>query len=117
MFYQLIIMFIDLIYLQVSNLTDLNLTHVSATCSVYTNTDYLLVHDDQREDRMVAFIFYLNCFNNWSEDKGGALELFDKDKDGHPQNIVRRIFPSNNQFIFFPVTNDSYHQVIFQIMK
>lgn len=90
----------------------MNLTHVSATCSVYTNTDYLLVHDDQREDRLVAFIFYLNYFDGWSEDKGGALELFDKDKDGHPQNVVKRIFPYNNQFVFFPVTNDSYHQVI-----
>lgn len=91
----------------------MDLTHVSATCSVYTNTDYLLIHDDQREDRMVAFIFYLNCVEDWSEELGGALELFNKDKDGHPVEVVKRIFPSNNQFIFFPVTSDSYHQVHF----
>lgn len=84
---------------------------MSATCSIYTNTDYLLIHDDQREDRMVAFIFYLNCIEDWSEELGGALELFNKDQDGHPVEVVKRILPSNNQFIFFPVTTDSYHQV------
>lgn len=65
---------------------------------------------------MVAFIFYLNCIDKWSEDKGGALELFNKDQHGHPVEVVKRIFPSNNQFIFFPVTNSSYHQVITYIV-
>lgn len=94
-----------------ANITNLNLTHVSATCSVYTNTDYLLVHDDQREDRLVAFIFYLTNSGPWTEDKGGALQLFNKDHNLHPHGVVKNIFPLNNQFIFFPVTNDSYHQV------
>lgn len=90
------------------------MTHVSATCSVYTNTDFLLVHDDQREDRMVAFIFYLTS-DDWTENRGGALQLFNKEKNGHPHEVVRNIFPSNNQFVFFPVTNDSYHQVTFTL--
>lgn len=98
-----------------AKITNLNLTHISATCSVYTNTDYLLVHDDQREDRMVAFVFYLTFPEGWKEDMGGALQLFNKDSNGHPLEVVQSIFPSNNQFIFFPVTNDSYHQVIFKL--
>lgn len=63
----------------------MNLTHISATCCVYTITGYLLVYDDQRDDSLVVI----------SENKGGALELFDKVKDGHPLNMVRTIF-------FFP---------------
>ncbi|XP_018577996.1 prolyl 3-hydroxylase OGFOD1 isoform X2 [Anoplophora glabripennis] len=93
----------------VANLTGLNLTHISATCSLYSNTDYLLVHDDQREDRLVAFVLYLS--KDWSESNGGALQLFNKDECGHPLKNVRSIYPSNNQLVFFPVTNDSYHQV------
>ncbi|KAJ8920215.1 hypothetical protein NQ315_011876 [Exocentrus adspersus] len=93
----------------VADLTGLNLTHISATCSLYSNTDYLLVHDDQREDRLVAFVLYLS--KDWSECYGGALQLVSKDEEGHPDKVVRSVYPSDNQLVFFPVTNDSYHQV------
>ncbi|CAH1102533.1 unnamed protein product [Psylliodes chrysocephalus] len=95
----------------VSNLTGYSLTHVSATCSLYSNTDYLLVHDDQREDRMVAFVLYLTGKDGWCEGKGGALQLLSKDEHGQPKEIIRDIFPANNQLVLFPVTSDSYHQV------
>ncbi|CAH0555517.1 unnamed protein product [Brassicogethes aeneus] len=95
----------------VSDLTGFELTHISATCSLYSNTDYLLVHDDQREDRMVAFVLYLTGENGWSKEKGGALQLLDKDENGQPRNTVKDIFPANNQLVIFPVTSDSYHQV------
>ncbi|EFA10164.1 prolyl 3-hydroxylase OGFOD1 [Tribolium castaneum] len=95
----------------VAEITGLKLTHISATCSFYSNTDYLLVHDDQREDRMVAFILYLTGKNGWLENKGGALQLLNKDNEGQPAEIARNIYPANNQFVFFPVTSDSYHQV------
>nr|XP_023022848.1 prolyl 3-hydroxylase sudestada1 [Leptinotarsa decemlineata] len=95
----------------VMNITGLNLTHVSATCSLYSNTDYLLVHDDQREDRMVAFILYLTGKEGWNESKGGSLQLLNKDDKGQPLDVVRNIIPSNNQLVIFPVTSDSYHQV------
>uniref|UniRef100_A0A6P7FK15 Prolyl 3-hydroxylase sudestada1 n=1 Tax=Diabrotica virgifera virgifera TaxID=50390 RepID=A0A6P7FK15_DIAVI len=94
----------------VANLTGYSLTHISATCSLYSNTDYLLVHDDQREDRMVAFVLYLTGKNGWNESKGGALQLFNKSETGQPQVCVRNIFPANNQLVLFPVTSDSYHQ-------
>ncbi|XP_050499772.1 prolyl 3-hydroxylase OGFOD1 isoform X1 [Diabrotica virgifera virgifera] len=95
----------------VANLTGYSLTHISATCSLYSNTDYLLVHDDQREDRMVAFVLYLTGKNGWNESKGGALQLFNKSETDQPQVCVRNIFPANNQLVLFPVTSDSYHQV------
>lgn len=97
---------------QVSHLTGHILTNISATCSVYTNTDYLLVHDDQREDRIVAFILYITGKNGWNESKGGALQLLNTDMQGHAQNVVRNIYPSNNQLVLFQVTSKSYHQVI-----
>lgn len=92
-------------------MTGYDLTHISATCSLYSNTDYLLVHDDQREDRMVAFILYIIDDFVWHKSDGGSLQLFSKDANGQPLDVVRDILPVNNQLIFFPVTNDSYHQV------
>lgn len=94
-----------------SGLTAFELTHISATCSVYTNTDYLLVHDDQQDDRMIAFVLYLTDPDGWDETKGGALQLLTKEPNGQPSVVSRSIYPENNQFVFFPVTNDSFHQV------
>ncbi|XP_045453565.1 prolyl 3-hydroxylase sudestada1 [Melitaea cinxia] len=43
----------------VSQVTGLELTSVSASCSLYGPGDHLLVHDDRLGDRRVAFILYL----------------------------------------------------------
>ncbi|XP_013171363.1 PREDICTED: prolyl 3-hydroxylase sudestada1-like, partial [Papilio xuthus] len=43
----------------VSEVTGLQLTSVSASCSLYGPGDHLLVHDDLLADRRVAFILYL----------------------------------------------------------
>lgn len=45
--------------MQVAQITDTNLTHVSASCALYGPGDYLLTHDDLLEDRKIAFILYL----------------------------------------------------------
>ncbi|XP_050313295.1 prolyl 3-hydroxylase OGFOD1 [Anthonomus grandis grandis] len=95
----------------ISDITDYKLTHMSATCSLYTNTDYLLIHDDQREDRMVAFILYLVDDFQFAKNDGGALQLFSKDEYGQPKEVVNELLPTNNRLIIFPVTYDSYHQV------
>lgn len=95
----------------VGEVTGLELKNISATCSFYSHTDYLLVHDDQQDDRLVAFVLYLTGKENWKEEWGGAFEMFSSDEDGHPNKAVRSIYPSNNQFVFFPVTNRTYHQV------
>lgn len=89
---------------------------MSATCSFYSDCDYLLVHDDLREDRMFAFVLYLTGSEGWNPDWGGALQLFSTNEAGDPKEYVKDIIPANNQFIFFPVTNKSFHQVIFFVL-
>lgn len=45
---------------------------VDLTSSVYKYTDYLLCHDDELEDRRIAFVLYLTEFDAHD---GGTLEL------------------------------------------
>ncbi|KAK7869148.1 hypothetical protein R5R35_006609 [Gryllus longicercus] len=82
---------------------------LSLTYSCYSNSDYLLCHDDKCEDRRIAFILYLN--KEWKEDEGGALQLFSTDDSGQPVEVVRSIIPEFNKFVFFEVTDKSFHQV------
>lgn len=43
---------------------------------------------------------------------GGALDLFSTNKDNLPDfPVSRKIFPKNNQFVFFKVCKKSFHQV------
>lgn len=104
-------------YFQMQRITGIELNKTSATCSIYTDTDYLHVHDDLQEDRSIAFILYLtdpvpgSSKELWKNEMGGALELFNKDEKGHPVQSVKQILPKNNRFVFFKVTNDSYHKV------
>ncbi|OXU18397.1 hypothetical protein TSAR_008426 [Trichomalopsis sarcophagae] len=80
---------------------------MSTTC--YSDTDYLLCHDDNLSDRRIAFIFYLT--NKWTEEDGGALDLFDTDENGHPRKVVKSLLPEYNSLVFFEVVDNSYHQV------
>lgn len=93
-------------------LTGIELTHISASVSMYNSSDYLLVHDDMMADRQIAFVFYLSPWKQtWTEEMGGALELF-AHKDRQPFfPVVRKIPPINNQFLFFKVCESSFHQV------
>lgn len=43
----------------------------------FISLDYLLCHDDQTENRAIAFILYLTP-ENWEEKDGGQLDLYDK---------------------------------------
>ncbi|XP_053945938.1 prolyl 3-hydroxylase sudestada1 isoform X1 [Anastrepha ludens] len=96
-------------------LTGLKLDYVSASCSMYTCGDYLLVHDDLLKDRQIAFIYYLSPWENaeqWHEDQGGCLELFNSNERCFPlYPVKRKISPKNNQFAFFKVGSRSFHQV------
>lgn len=95
-------------------ITGLSLTRVSASCSMYNYGDYLLVHDDLLSDRQIAFVFYLSpWYSEWTEQMGGALELFETDRrTGQPKYpIVEKFPPRNNQFVFFHVCKESFHQV------
>lgn len=95
--------------------TNLKLDYVSASCSMYTCGDYLLVHDDLLKDRQVAFVYYLSPWENneeWQESQGGCLEIFSSDEKCLPRYPVqRKISPKNNQFAFFKVGSKSFHQV------
>lgn len=97
------------------NLYDTELTHVSASCSMYTTGDYLLPHDDLLSDRIIAFVYYLSPWPNyteWTDEMGGALELFNVDSIGLPTfPVIKSINPNNNQFVFFKVSDISFHQV------
>lgn len=95
-------------------ITGLPLTRISASCSMYNYGDYLLVHDDLLSDRQIAFVFYLSPWcEEWKEEMGGALELFEIDAlTGQPKYpIVQKFSPRNNQFVFFRVCKESFHQV------
>ncbi|XP_017052747.1 prolyl 3-hydroxylase sudestada1 isoform X2 [Drosophila ficusphila] len=95
--------------------TNLKLDYVSASCSMYTCGDYLLVHDDLLKDRQVAFIYYLSPWEGaeeWTEAQGGCLEIFGSDDQCFPQfPVQRKIAPKDNQFAFFKVGSRSFHQV------
>lgn len=82
---------------------------ISISSACYSDTDYLLCHDDNMGDRRIAFILYLS--KNWEASDGGALELFDTDESGWPRNVVKSLLPEYNSLIFFEVTENSYHQV------
>lgn len=94
--------------------TNLPLSKISASCSMYNNGDFLLVHDDLLSDRQIAFVYYVSPYQEkWADHMGGALELFECDPstDQPKYPIVRQIKPVNNQFIFFQVSHKSFHQV------
>ncbi|XP_066997957.2 prolyl 3-hydroxylase OGFOD1 isoform X2 [Anabrus simplex] len=94
----------------VEEVTGFELTDkVHATFSSYSQSDYLLCHDDRCEDRKIAFILY--CNKIWEESDGGALELYDTDERGQPKNVVKTILPAYNKFVFFEVSDKSFHRV------
>lgn len=96
-------------------LTGFRLTSVSASCSMYTAGDHLLVHDDRLTDRRIAYVFYVSPWSGaqeWTARMGGALELFAGNADVAPvYPVVRRLPPRNNQLVFFRVGQRSFHQV------
>lgn len=99
----------------VEKLTNMKFTHITATCSMYTRGDYLLVHDDLLSNRRIAFVYYLSPWENvkeWSDEMGGSLEIFETNSDDLPQfPVVKKISPKDNQFVFFKVGRKSFHQV------
>lgn len=90
--------------------TDIKLNKtISMSSARYYETDYLLCHDDNMGDRRIAYILYLS--KGWTEEDGGALDLFDTDEHGSPMKVVRSLIPEYNSLVFFEVVDKSYHQV------
>lgn len=73
------------------------------------NGGFLKVHADfttHREfgvDRRLNFLLYLN--ENWSEEYGGKLQLWDKDMQGPPKEVL----PILNRCVVFTTTATSFH--------
>lgn len=91
----------------IKELTGQQATYADAFGAIYQDTDYLLCHDDQLEDRKVAYILYLTTLE---EDEGGKLALY-TDKDGHPDKATKRYEPVENSMTLFTVTDTSWHEV------
>ena len=82
---------------------------VDAFGSLYSDTDYLLPHDDRLESRKVAFILY---FSTLSRKNGGALCLYSSHgRPTKPTATTRRYQPKENLLVLFPVTRTSWHSV------
>ncbi|XP_015109467.1 prolyl 3-hydroxylase OGFOD1 [Diachasma alloeum] len=95
-------------WMQTNTGIELN-TKISMSSTAYSDTDYLLCHDDHLGDRRIAFILYLS--KNWTPEDGGSLDLFDTDSSGLPRKIVRSLVPEYNSLVFFEVSDNTYHQV------
>uniref|UniRef100_F1KZR8 2-oxoglutarate and iron-dependent oxygenase domain-containing protein 1 n=1 Tax=Ascaris suum TaxID=6253 RepID=F1KZR8_ASCSU len=82
---------------------------VSLTGSLYKFTDLLLPHDDQLEARKFAFILYL--VDDWREEDGGQLKIYNCDERNHPVSVAKEILPAFNMFNIFEVSPRSWHMV------
>ena len=74
----------------------------------YTDTDFLLCHDDQLETRKIAFIYYLTDLD---ESEGGGLTLYYSAQGKPLANKSITIQPKKNRFVFFTVSPRSFHEV------
>jgi len=77
--------------------------------SLYLKGHTLLCHDDQVEDRALAFILYL-VDPEWVAADGGSLDIF-TGANGLAKTRVRSLVPQWNSFVFFEVSPKSFHQV------
>ncbi len=80
---------------------------IDISASIYQNTDYLLPHDDQLEGRKIAFMLYLSTLEVRD---GGKLILY-KTKGSIPREEEKAIIPEINSFVFFKVSEKSFHEV------
>ncbi|KAI6196725.1 hypothetical protein M3Y94_01143000 [Aphelenchoides besseyi] len=83
---------------------------VALTGSLYKQADYLLPHDDSLDTRKVAFVFYLS--KDWEQKFGGELALYNSNSNtNRPIEVTKRLQPTYNSFVFFPVTTNTWHSV------
>ncbi len=76
--------------------------------SLYRSTDYLLCHDDQLEDRKIAYILYLS--KDFEEKDGARFILFNSTRYG-PTTVAHAYPPEWNSLLFFEVSPVSFHMV------
>ncbi|KAA3674525.1 uncharacterized protein DEA37_0002555 [Paragonimus westermani] len=99
---------------------------IDFTSSIYGTHDVLLCHDDELDNRRIAFIWYL-VPKDWDASvEGGCLELFSCQPEEqihvppigekpttpiYPWKITASIPPRRNMFVFFEPSSYSFHQV------
>ncbi|MFL2940395.1 MAG: hypothetical protein BEU01_00605 [Marine Group III euryarchaeote CG-Epi4] len=84
------------------------LSRIDMAAYVYGQGDFLLPHDDQVENRVIAYSLHLTP--DLEEQDGGSLDLFEGKKDG-TSKLVKRIIPKFNSLNLFEVSETSWHQV------
>lgn len=91
---------------------------IDMSCSIYSDTSYLLCHDDDLSERRIAYIMYF-VDEEWSPEDGGTLDLYDHDADGRPTAVTKRLTPCWNSFGMFAVSSISHHQVtvVFSVLN
>ena len=85
-----------------------NLSKIDMAAYVYGLGDFLLPHDDQVENRIIAYSLHLTP--DLEENDGGSLDLFEAKKQGKSQ-LVKSIIPKFNSLNMFEVSATSWHQV------
>lgn len=86
-------------------------TGLYLSSQIYEKHSYLLCHDDQLEDRLFAFVFYIHTKDDVSVGDGGTLDLFRANILQEPDEIVTRIIPQTYSLALFEVSPRSFHQV------
>jgi len=84
------------------------LSSIDMAAYVYGLGDFLLPHDDQVEERIIAYSLHLTP--EITEEMGGALQIFDVDEN-NKSKLVDSIIPEYNSLIMFEVSKHSWHQV------
>lgn len=89
---------------ELENATGETFSDIDSHATNYEDTNFLLPHDDQLENRRYAYLLYLT---DVEEDEGGALALF----DDTCSEIVNKIQPKKARLAIFEVSDISYHCV------
>ena len=84
------------------------LSSIDMAAYVYGLGDFLLPHDDQVEERIIAYSLHLTP--EITEEMGGALQIFNVDEN-NKSKLVDSIIPEYNSLIMFEVSKHSWHQV------
>ena len=84
------------------------LSSIDMAAYVYGLGDFLLPHDDQVEERIIAYSLHLTP--EITEDMGGSLQIFNVDEN-NISKIADSIIPEYNSLIMFEVSKHSWHQV------
>ena len=80
------------------------LSKIDLAAYVYGLGDFLLPHDDQVENRVIAYSLHLTP--DLEEEDGGCVDLFQANKAGKSK-LVKRIIPKFNSLNMFEVSATS----------